>query len=189
MENESYRLPFKDHQVCISQGYGGPYSHYAIRDNKDRTYSLDFDLPLGTEIIASKSGRVKSFYEKTTEYYKGMNLDLNQHPLFLQRFIGNFIRIQHDDGTIALYEHLMPESISNYIKKGQRVKQNEIIGLLGLSGWIGENLHLHYSVSKRFKIGQRIVSKTMPTEFADYNGKLMHSEIFPEDAQSVNANL
>ena len=53
----------------------------------------------------------------------------------------NFIRILHDDGSMAVYAHLQPEGVQ--VHTGQRVRQGQRIGLSGNTGF-STAPHLHF---------------------------------------------
>jgi murein DD-endopeptidase MepM/ murein hydrolase activator NlpD len=55
----------------------------------------------------------------------------------------NYIRILHDDGSMAVYAHLAPEGTQ--VRPGQRVRRGERIGLSGNTGYSG-GPHLHFVV-------------------------------------------
>lgn len=54
------------------------------------------------------------------------------------------IEIQHPNGYSTLYAHLQPGSIR--VKKGQWVKQGQIIARMGESGW-AYGIHVHFEVA------------------------------------------
>ena len=64
---------------------------------------------------------------------------------------GNFIEIQHDDGTVAHYHHLRLMGVR--VEKGQRVEQGELIGLSGNTGY-STGPHLHFAVTKLDSLGE-----------------------------------
>ena len=53
----------------------------------------------------------------------------------------NFIRIVHDDGSMAVYAHLKPEGVQ--VRTGQRVRKGQRIGLSGNTGF-STAPHLHF---------------------------------------------
>jgi murein DD-endopeptidase MepM/ murein hydrolase activator NlpD len=55
--------------------------------------------------------------------------------------LGNYVIIQHSHGFFTSYGHLMAFRVS----KGQKVKQGQVIGLLGNTG-LATGPHLHYEV-------------------------------------------
>lgn len=58
---------------------------------------------------------------------------------------GNGVRIDHGDGWTTQYSHLLRGSIG--VRKGQRVKTGDVLGMVGLSGNT-EFPHVDFSVSK-----------------------------------------
>jgi murein DD-endopeptidase MepM/ murein hydrolase activator NlpD len=56
---------------------------------------------------------------------------------------GNFVRIQHTGGVITEYAHLSRVLVN----VGQRVKQEEIIGRVGMTG-LATGPHLHYQLQQ-----------------------------------------
>jgi murein DD-endopeptidase MepM/ murein hydrolase activator NlpD len=60
-----------------------------------------------------------------------------------EKRLGNFVRIDHQNGYCTTYGHLASVLVST----GQAVSIGERIGILGKSG-AATGLHLHYSVSK-----------------------------------------
>jgi murein DD-endopeptidase MepM/ murein hydrolase activator NlpD len=63
----------------------------------------------------------------------------------------NFIRILHDDGTMALYAHLREEGA--LVRVGQRVRAGQQIGLSGNTGFTtGPHLHFVIQVNRGMKL-------------------------------------
>ena len=54
------------------------------------------------------------------------------------------MNIEHPDGTVAFYAHLMQESV--VVGVGQQVARGELIALSGNSGATGGLPHLHFGV-------------------------------------------
>lgn len=171
-----YTLPFCDIPVRISQGYHGSWSHKLIRKNTDQSYSLDFALPLGTDILAAREGTLRFFYEDIKRYYLGMDFENGSKSM------ANLVEILHDDGMFTCYQHVQEGSISALgLKAGSYVKQGQVIGKTGLSGWIGNTPHLHFMayVRSQENIDGRImrVLRTDPVNFVDYEGPLEHCDL------------
>lgn len=61
---------------------------------------------------------------------------------------GNYIRIRHNDSYKTAYAHL--SKYARGIKKGQRVKQGQVIGYSGATGRVTA-AHLHYEVLRNGK--------------------------------------
>lgn len=92
--------------------------------NRWRSHNgTDFAAPTGTPIMASSDGRV-SFVGNQNGY-------------------GKTIIIQHRDGYSTLYAHL--NGFARGLKSGQRVRQGEMIGYVGMTGW-ATGPHLHYEI-------------------------------------------
>jgi len=63
----------------------------------------------------------------------------------------NFVRILHDDGTMALYAHLKPEGVM--VRVGQRVQAGQQIGLSGNTGFTtGPHLHFAIQVNRGMRL-------------------------------------
>ncbi|PHS78390.1 MAG: hypothetical protein COB59_07165 [Rhodospirillaceae bacterium] len=73
-----------------------------------------------------------SFKERTT-------------PLVSSLFCGNGLTIDHGDGLVTQYCHMKKGSV--FFFKGDRVKQGDFLGYVGLSGQT-EFPHLHFQVTK-----------------------------------------
>jgi len=128
----------------ISQGYNGPWSHKMIRPTTDQRFSLDFALPFGTDVIAARDGKITLFTEKYNQCYTGLDLEIGKD------FTANLINILHSDGTMACYQHMQGGSMRSLeLKVGGYVKQGQLIGKTGPSGWVGEFPHLHFMVYER----------------------------------------
>lgn len=123
----AYRLPFRNAPIHITQGFNGQASHH---DRLNR-FALDFALPLGTPIIASRDGIVMEVY---------FGIVRARH---LADGAGNFIRILHADGAMSLYAHLEPQAQA--VSPGDRVKQGQLIGYSGETGF-STGPHLHFAV-------------------------------------------
>ena len=57
---------------------------------------------------------------------------------------GRYVTLSHPEGFQTLYGHLD----SFLVRRGQRVKQGELIGLMGNSGY-STGSHLHFSIFSR----------------------------------------
>ena len=142
-----YPLPWRGGPFRLTQGPNGSFSH---TDAKSR-YAMDIAMPEGTPIIAARSGVVMN----TENEQVGRGNDAS----------GNFVRVQHDDGTQGVYLHLKQGSVS--VRPGQRVR---VGGALGLSGNTGNSSgpHLHFVVQQHTEAG--LVS--IPYEFNQPVGTL-----------------
>ena len=114
-------IPVKTDEYWISSGFGWRKSPFTGLREFHR--GLDISAKRGTPIIVPADGIVIS-----------TSKDLH---------IGKFIKIKHNDTFTTLYGHLLQIEV----KKGQRVKRGDIIGLMGNTG-MSTGYHLHYEVKK-----------------------------------------
>ena len=99
--------------------------------------SVDFICKEGMEVKAVADGIVMDL--KSDSDIGGENKKLE--PL------GNFIEIQHDYDEYSEYEHLRKDGV--LVKIGEKVKQGQIIGYSGATGWLAHlGPHLHFMVGR-----------------------------------------
>lgn len=123
-ETSPYILPYevgRSFEVWKTTSHGGT-----------QYYSVDFRMPIGTPVIASRSGEV-------------VNLEMSFQEG--DRVFGheNLIWIRHVDGTIARYYHLAPNSTR--VANGDEVDQGQVIALSGDTG-NSTGPHLHFDVTQ-----------------------------------------
>lgn len=119
-----YRLPWKAGvSRFVSQGNYSFTTHRGFHE-----YSWDFWMPIGTEILASRAGRV---------------IEVVQHLDGIGFFHGNRVIIEHEDGTRAVYAHIQKNGARATI--GEVVQQGQLIALSGMVG-ATVNPHLHFHV-------------------------------------------
>ncbi len=87
-------------------------------------WGMDFSAPEGTEIFATGDGRI----EKVVNSRRGY---------------GKHVIIDHGFGYETLYAHMSKINV----RRGQKVKRGDVIGLVGNTG-ISSAPHLHYEVIK-----------------------------------------
>jgi len=167
---EGFRLPFSGYAEIL-QGYHGPSSHFAYSMNgylKDDSYSIDFELPVGTVVLASKAGRAEAVSDYFSSYYEGTDFEKGM------TYKTNFVIIDHLDGTQSLYSHI--GKASRLVEREEMVSQGQPIAFTDKSGWVGPIPHLHFEVIGECKVNRA----SLPVIFDDYDGPLEHSEIFNE---------
>ena len=122
-----YHLPYQENKThLLVQGY---FSHYT---HKHRA-ALDFKMKKGIKVCAARDGVVVRI--KKDGRRGGTNIKYRPD--------GNYIVIQHEDSTRSGYWHLKHDSI--FVKVGDFVKQGQVIGLSGRSGY-SYFPHLHFIV-------------------------------------------
>lgn len=92
---------------------------------------IDMAAPTGTPVYAAADGRVNFASRYSVRQSVGW-----------WRY-GNLVTIKHGDRFITLYGHL--DEIK--VKAGTQVKQGDVIGTVGSTGW-STNPHLHYEVRR-----------------------------------------
>lgn len=133
-----YLLPLRQRALRIEQGYGGSFSH----TDAQNLYAVDFGADIGTPVVAARDGVVMQ-----------VESDFAKAGLDLEKFGGraNFVRILHDDGTMALYAHLQESGV--LVRVGQRVHAGQQIGLSGNTGFTtGPHLHFVVQVNRGMRL-------------------------------------
>jgi len=160
----SYIIPFKKRPVKIGQGFNEG-SHKDWEEYKeDFTYSVDFLIPEGTKIIASRGGKVTKTKDCGTKNYSGKDPSKGEEAY--KKYM-NEIEIKHWDGSFASYSHL--KNKGSFVKIREKIKQGKIIGLSGNTGWSSKP-HLDFCVFKKNCKNRKI--KTIKFKFKDYNKSL-----------------
>jgi len=139
-------------QFPISQGFDNDQTH----SEPPNQYAVDIVMPIGTPILAARSGRI-------------MNLEDNFHGGAQQeRYMtrSNQVRILHDDGTMAVYAHLQPNSIR--VRKGVNVKRGQWIANSGNTGY-SSGPHLHFVI----QLNAGMSLESLPFRFVTPNGGTM----------------
>jgi murein DD-endopeptidase MepM/ murein hydrolase activator NlpD len=141
-----YVLPYPVGKAYMcSQGFNSSYSHYG-----SFSYSVDFDMPIGTVVTAARAGRVVYIVENYPD-----NELIAGHE--------NIVIVMHDDGTYARYVHLTTDGA--LVAADQDVGPGDIIGLSGSSGE-SSHPHLHFDVTATFD-GRS--DQTIPFDFTNIN--------------------
>lgn len=141
----TYQLPYRlGDSRRVSQTYNGTFSHTG-----QLMYAVDFEMPVGTGVYASRSGVVVDLEERFDEG--------GEDPSYYEKT--NFVTIMHSDGTFADYTHLRVNGVMASI--GQRVRTGQLIAYSGATGYVS-GPHLHFHVKMVDKNGNFY---TIPTRF------------------------
>ena len=141
-----YRWPLMNDIGRMDQGFGGSHSH----SDPENFYAIDITAPLGSPIVASRPGKVMA----VEDGYSRGGLD----PALMGE--ANFVRILHEDGSMAAYVHIAHRSAR--VIEGQAVVAGQQLGALGGVGY-ASGPHLHFVIqvntgmkltSMRFKMFQ-----------------------------------
>ena len=133
-KTSDYVLPYpvgKSYRISQGNNYGG---HQTLENGAFR-YSYDFEMPIGTEIVAARAGRVVYTRTHFTDGNGGGPVGTD-----------NVILIDHGDGTYALYGHLTFQG--SLVNVGDIVKQGQKIALSGNTGMTSGLPHLHFMISR-----------------------------------------
>ncbi|MFT3687413.1 MAG: M23 family metallopeptidase [Phycisphaerales bacterium] len=157
-----YSLPFqKGKTFIVDQGYNGSFSH----KNEN---SIDFTMPIGTEVMAARDGIVVKVVK---------NNNRNCANISCAEF-NNYILIYHSDGTFSEYVHLKQNGV--LVNEGDIVKENSLIGYSGQTGW-ANGPHLHFMVFLPRLTDE--TRETIPTKFKVNDGR--QSEFLKEGMEYI----
>ncbi|MCM4173060.1 M23 family peptidase [Arenibacter sp. TNZ] len=115
-------VPLEKGNYSVTSNYG--IRIHPISNKKRKHFGIDLAAPPGKHVYASASGTI-------------------QDILYSKNGYGTHIVIKHRFGFETLYGHLNKV----LVRKGQIVKQHEIIGTVGSTGSSTGN-HLHYEILK-----------------------------------------
>ncbi|TDR20650.1 peptidoglycan DD-metalloendopeptidase family protein [Marinicella litoralis] len=151
-DGHSYKLPFVGSKnYYISQAFNGEFSHHGEQNQ----HAIDIVMPVGSDVLAARGGVVMDIAE---DFYDG-GVDANK----LQR--GNYIRILHDDGSMAVYAHLKLESV--VVARGQAVEAMQKIAQSGNTGFTS-GPHLHFVV----QVNDGLKLKSVPFKLKHKSGEI-----------------
>lgn len=115
-------------------------------------YAIDFDIPIGTEIVAAYEGIVMQVKDDSK---KGGFKNKYNNLKYL-----NFIIIKHKNNEYSEYSHLKYKG--SLVKKEQKAKAGDVIGYSGNTGYTTAP-HLHFHVCTKGSIQD--VGKTLEVRF------------------------
>lgn len=134
-----YSLPVEESRFELGQGFHGDYSH---GDEANR-YAIDLIVEEGTPVLAARDGVVVASMAGHAE--GGPDRALADRA--------NFVRVLHEDGSMALYAHLHEGGVT--VRAGDRVHLGQVLGYAGSTGF-SSGPHLHFAV--QVNGGMRLVS-------------------------------
>ena len=125
-----YRLPFEDgHTFLVSQAGGGLMTTHTTPDS---AHAVDIVMPERTPIVAARGGVVIDI--------ENFHVRGGKEAELLDK--ANTVTIQHEDGTLGRYVHLVA---GQYTWVGQTVQAGMHIGYSGNTGY-STGPHLHFAV-------------------------------------------
>jgi len=121
------RKPVRSDEVRLTSGFGLRF--HPLFNERRMHNGIDWAGPVGTPIVAAGNGTVEE------ALYKGGH--------------GKYVRIRHANGYQTTYSHM--NGFARGIEGGVKVRQGQIIGFLGNSGYsTGPHLHFEILVNNRF---------------------------------------
>lgn len=147
-----YSFPI-DISLCpkITQGFNGRFSH----QNLSSKFAVDIGANVGTDILAAREGVVMAVKD---DYALG-----GVDDFFMDK--ANFVQVLHEDGTWALYAHILLGSAA--VKVGDEVQVGDLLAKSGSSGY-SSGPHLHFVIQKN----AGLKSESLPFEFRTRKGNL-----------------
>ena len=100
----------------------------------------------------------------------------------------NLVRIDHGDGTSALYLHLssVSEDIERKVKTGEPVAQGEVLGRSGRTGLTLCRPHLHFQVE--ITVHADWFTTSLPIRFSDQDVASRTSDGVPVEGESYQSD-
>jgi len=147
----AYRPPFAPGaEFQVGQAFGGAFSH----TDPQSFHAVDIAMPVGTPIHAARAGVVMDI----ARYFHRAGTDRDRDGPR-----ANFVRILHQDGTMAVYAHLDYAGVR--VHPGERVARGQYIARSGNTGY-SSGPHLHFVIQKNRDM--QLVS--VPFEFEQVDG-------------------
>lgn len=134
-----YGSPNSRGWVWPTPGYGKSYitSWFGEARSYESHNALDIGAPMGSKVLAGKSGKVISCYKNCTHNYGKSSYMWDT----CGGGFGNNVWIDHGSGYVTIYGHLQKVMVSD----GQTVQTGQQIGEVGSTGW-STGAHLHYEL-------------------------------------------
>lgn len=162
-QSQTY-LPFpKEKSYQVTQSWQSSGSHSAgARFAYANQYGVDFGMPINSEVAAVRPGKVIHAWSGGSQLPRGCKEAYANNA--------NYVVIDHNDGKSSIYLHLNAANV----KAGDLVKQGQIIGLSGDTGYTcnstgGRGPHLHFGFQNTTS---RIYGNSIPVGFVETgNGK------------------
>ena len=171
-----YILPFEGKWTVFNGGLGKGLSHswdvspqryaydFIIMDDSGKSFAgdskkLESYFCYGKNLLAIAEGTVV----KVSNYHVDSRVNGEKVYCDTWDIRGNFIVIKHAENEYSAYAHLLPGSIT--VRKGNKVKQGDVIGKCGNSGNTSEpHLHFQLQAGKSF-----FASPGLPISFININ--------------------
>lgn len=150
----------------VSQGHDTGSHKY------NDTYAWDFRMPEGTPIVAARDGVVRMARGDSTE--GGCDERLASKA--------NYVVVSHGDGLETQYLHFS----AVVVKRGERVKQGQLLGFSGSTGW-SCGPHLHFKVAK--ETGRGWNNPSVPARITGYGDPARNTRVASPVCRDSNDSL
>lgn len=134
----------------IDQGFDGAFSHH----DEQARYAIDINVDEGEPVLAARGGLVM----QVEDDFEGAGLGMEKYATR-----ANYVRILHDDGSMAVYAHLQTDSM--LVRAGQRVSVGQAIAHAGNTGY-STGPHLHFAI----QVNAGMALKSIPFRMSDPAG-------------------
>ncbi|MHA1433607.1 MAG: M23 family metallopeptidase [Candidatus Heimdallarchaeota archaeon] len=140
----------------------------------------------GKEIIAIGDGTVVDCYDGIADNPSSLK-SLSQEELinyisndgYEPTVAGNYVIIQHENNEYSFYAHIIKGEVK--VKKGDKIKQGQVIGLLGNSGnSTGPHLHFHLMNDSGIFTG-----RGLPCHFTNITNAMLMDIDFIENDRTI----
>ena len=194
-EASPYKLPWAAHELhSVLQGNSRfddaqqCTSGCSTHDDDSMRFAFDFDLPEGTQVLASRAGTVALANGSWPSDHCVSATDANIRSNSAIGNETNFVEIDHGDGTSALYLHLgeVAPSIERKAKTGERVEQGEVLGLSGRTGFTQCIPHLHFQLQSTVRADWFTTS--LPVSFSDHDVIARTADGVPVEGETYDSN-
>jgi hypothetical protein len=149
---ETQKLGFRDNPVrfaydlCVVNKRGALYAG----DPSKKENWFGYGVPVyatGAGIVISAENGIdeNEIVDAKLVYAKNM-------PETVPGYEGNHVTIDHGNGEYSHFAHLKPGSV--LVRKGDLVRQGQMIGRMGFSGDSGFHVHLHYQLMDSSEISK-----------------------------------
>jgi len=165
IQSSTVSLPIRKGDFKLAASYSDAHGTEQLK------HSVDFLCKVGTEVLAVLPGTVTDVVDHFKEYGDKLK--------FAQKV--NYITIQHEDNLFSQYLHLGNKQTK--VKIGMNVKQGQVIGATGLSGYMTKpHLHFHMCIMT----DDDKVWKTVPVNFKPHLDIVREAYIFSDKTISID---
>lgn len=181
-----YIFPLKGAWIPVNT-FDNPYQHRRMHSQEFGFDLVKVDKDMNLSTNSGKKNEMFSFYgEEVIAIADGVVVDsfdqLPDNPAagellpeedlgkiimelgYLPIAAGNYVVIEHPDKEYSFYAHLIPNSLK--VKNGEKIKQGQVIGLLGNSG-NSTAPHLHFQLMQG---PNPLTARGLPCKFTNLTG-------------------